>query len=482
MIGNAGVLTDFKWGIERETHRIRGDGTLSGAPHPAALAPPSFTMDFAESQLELVTSPRASIPAVLSELAGLTRAASAAIGGDLLWPFSMPPALSAEGGIKLARPGTGQAAREAERYRNGLALRYGEARQMICGIHVNVSMGPGLLAELGRSAPLTREEAKEKTPGDAYYLRLVRNLVEDLASFVLLFGASPVHEAAGPVFSFRNSPIGYARSEYRPFFDLTSIAAHAEGIRRGLGSESAAFRRIGLVKDGKAIQLNGRVFQKEKEFYAPIRFRSIPAAGESPVAALGRRGVEYIELRFLDVDPFSPSGVSEDALAVLHLLLLEALSRGSVPRTGAEYGALLARADEAALADPFGLEPGSAQIRAVSARLDSLEPFAAALDAAPSVAPLAGPPAVPSSVPAGGGEAARGAASGRVSYRRALEKYRGIVVDPRLSASARLYAEYRESGLSWTDFGARIAARNAELLSARGAEPAADAEGGYGER
>ncbi len=480
MTNDPGALQSLRWGIERETHRILGDGKLSRAPHPAALAPPSFTMDFAESQLELVTSPQPSLTAVLRELEGLTRAASAAVAPDLLWPFSIPPALPAAGEIRLARPGTGRAARDAERYRSGLALRYGEARQMICGIHVNVSLGPDLLAHLERSAPLTREEAKERSAGDAYYLRLVRNVVEDLALLVALFGASPVLGDAGPAFSFRNSPLGYARSEYRPFFDLSSIAAHAEGIGRGLRAESATFRKRGLVVDGRAIQLNGKVFQKEKEFYAPVRFRSLPTAGESAVAALRRRGVAYLELRFFDVDPFSPSGVSADALALLHLLLLEALSRVSVPRTVAEYGAILARADEAALTDPFAPTSGVPLAAAISGRLAGLDPFAAALDAAPQAASgPASPEAVAAVHPAASGPASPGvaasgpaspeavaaahpAASGRGRYGRALEKYRASAAEGRLSTSARLYAAFRDSGLSWTEFGTRVAETNAK--------------------
>ena len=422
-------LQAFRWGIERETHRIRADGTLSDAPHPASLEPPSFTMDFAESQLELVTKPQPSIPAVLDELADLTGRALSSIGSDLLWPFSLPPALPPEGSIRLARPGHGEAARSAERYRNGLALRYGVRRQMICGVHVNVSMGEALLAELERTAPLSAEEGKERTAADAYYLRLARNLVDDLSSLVFFFGASPVLDADGPVVSFRNSPLGYARSEYRPFFDLTSLADHVAGIKRGLATESADFRKFALVRDGRAIQLNGKVFQKEKEFYAPIRFRSISERGETPVAALGRRGVEYLELRFFDVDPFSHTGVSPEALRLLHLLLLEALSRPSVPRTASEQRERLASADAAALTDPFALSEGSPLLRSAVARLKSLEPFAAALD---------GP------------------------YRRALEKYGAAAADPQLSTAALLYTAFREAGTSWTAFGARIARQTIE--------------------
>lgn len=433
------ALTAFTWGIERETHRIRGDGSPSREKHPASLPQPSFTMDFAESMLELVTRPRPSIVEVLGELDALTRTASRNIGSDLLWPFSMPPALPPEGEIRLAHPGTGEAGRSAERYRNGLALRYGVARQMICGVHVNVSLDPALLAYLAAFAPLSGEEEKERSIRDAYYLRLVRNLVDELDALVFFFGASPLQDETAatltaPAISIRNSPLGYARGEYRPFFDLDSIAAHAAGIRRGLKTESATFRRLGLERDGKTIQLNGKVFQKEKEFYAPIRFRSIPFPGETSLTALERRGVEYLELRFFDVDPFSPSGVSPDALRLLQLLLLDGLSRVSAPRSTSEWKERLENADEAALGDPFALTADDRLAKAASTRLDVLQPFAEELDGT----------------------------VGEREYGRVLASYRSRVADPRNATSAKLYSEYKASGTTWTAFGSRIAERNAQ--------------------
>jgi len=52
---------DFRWGVERETHRTQSDGELSTARHPKVLEAPAYTLDFAETQLEIVTAPAASI-------------------------------------------------------------------------------------------------------------------------------------------------------------------------------------------------------------------------------------------------------------------------------------------------------------------------------------------------------------------------------------------------------------------------------------
>lgn len=425
-------ISDFRWGIERETHRVSPDGEISPARHPESLKAPSFTKDFAESQLELVTKPHGSIQGAIAELENLTETARAAIGLELLWPFSMPPLLPGEQAIPIARMGSDEEARLAERYRAGLSARYGIARQLICGVHVNVSFGERILAELKERAPLSSEEAGQGSDRDAYYLRLVRNLFDDMPSLVMLFGATPFDANArtpdeGFAYSVRNSPKGYARTEYRPFLELGSIRGHIAGIRRGMKTESDDFRKLGLIRDGRPVQLNGRVFQKEKEFYAPIRFKRTPMAGETALGALERRGVEYIELRFFDVDPFVGAGITEDAMRLAHLFVVAGLAKISVPKTNAELAGTLLKADEAALSDPFKPEAENGNLADLLRTLASLEPLAKEM--------------------------------GR-DYERTLETYRARYRTPGSSPAAALARDYPESGLEWSRYGAKIAQSN----------------------
>jgi glutamate--cysteine ligase len=441
-------VQNFRWGIERETHRIAPDGSLSEEAHPEALIAPSFTKDFAESQLELVTAPRESIALAVGELARLTEEARGAIDSERLWPFSMPPRLAEGEAIRVARVGAGEEGRIAERYRAGLQARYGIARQLICGVHLNVSFGESFLGELRALAPLSAEEASVGGERDAYYLRLVRNLFGDLPSLVMLFGATPFDANAQAdgvrhahfAYSVRNSPFGYAGGEYRPFLDLGSIDAHIAGIRRGMKTESAAFRKLGLLRDGRPVQLNGRVFQKEKEFYAPIRFKRTPAregnvhgkdiapGALSALDSLERFGVEYVELRFFDVDPFAPSGVSEEALTLAHLFVLDALMRTSVRQTGAELTKTLAVADEAALSDPFKTASENGHLSRLLRRLDSLRNLARDVGS---------------------------------DHERALDSYRSRFARAGGSPAAALAQRFLESGLGWNRYGARHAFANA---------------------
>ena len=310
----------MRLGIERETHRVTVDGTISRLPQPTALVPPFFTKDFAESQLEIVTRPHESVTDLVAELERLTATARAMVLPELLWPFSMPPRLPPDTAVRIASFGNGSKDRAAEIYRHGLALRYGWARQMICGVHVNVSITADEAAWALKISPLRSHESQD------LYLRLARNLYADLAHIVLLTGASPVagglDTESGPrswFVSVRNSSLGYAGSEFRPYLDLRSLAGYVSGIREGMRTESERFQPLGLARDGRLLQLNMRVFQKEKEFYAPVRLKR--TGGQSDMLrTMEREGIEYVELRFLDVDPFHAVGIGAETLRVLGAL------------------------------------------------------------------------------------------------------------------------------------------------------------------
>ncbi len=433
---------DIVMGIERETHRVTVDGSISGSIQTAALKPPHFTKDFAESQLEIVTKPHARVGDLLLELESLTERARTAVLPEVLWPFSMPPRLPPDSRIRIAELGSGKAAREAMRYRRGLALRYGKKRQMICGVHLNVSIGNDQASEILRAHPPGPTES-EARPMDALYLRLARNLYGDLPHLILLTGASPVlgglgGNGYGEAVSYRNSPFGYGGSEYRPYLDLTSLAGYVAGIRRGLETESDRFTPLGARAGGLA--LSTRVFQTEKEFYAPIRLKGGTRARGRGLDALSTNGIEYVELRFLDVDPFSPTGVSGETLRLAHLFILDDLARVSGAGARREVSTFLDEADAAALAHPrepaahddFGPKrrEGAAlsdRLAGTRRRLESLEPIARELSR-------------------GGGD----------DYLAVLEGAIRRTQRPALLPSARLLSALADHGGDWTRLGLEI--------------------------
>lgn len=413
----AGPFFDFRWGVERETHRMRPTGQLSLSKHPEALRAPAFTRDFAETQLEIVTSPARSISELMAELGMLTNMAQQIIAPELLWPFSIPPILPPDSEIQVAEIGP-----QATLYREGLALRYGKARQMICGVHLNVSFGDHLIDWLSQTSPLTTNE-------ESYPLRLARNLYQELPYFFLLFGASPLLEGSTTLAtSHRNGPAGYGRAGFLPYLDLSSLNAYVEAIHQGLSTESPEFMALGLTKDGRATQLNGNVFQTAKEFYAPIRLRQTVSPRESELKSLLSRGVGYLELRFLDVDPFHLMGISEEAIRLMHLFLLDNLQRPARPRGNARLREDVQRAAEAAKTDPLQV-PSAPLFMDLERRLSGLEIWARRLDHLES------------------GE----------TYAQALSLYRAWASNPSISPSASLACQFQASGKSWTHFGIHTA-------------------------
>jgi len=409
-------MRDITAGIESETLRIDQRGVLSQKDHPFSLIQNHFSRDFSESQLELVSDPHRGISKALEEIQQLEMQAQSQLSREFLWPFSMPPSLPEEEKIPIARiPGKTPNDHSAIHYRRGLAQRYGRARQMICGIHINLS-----------APSLQNKENKNRL-----YLNTARFLYTHLDSLIFLTGASPIkdgHLQSGkpPILSLRNSPMGYAGPSYKEFLDLKDINAYISGIEEGMSRVHPAYHQLGLVKSGRIEQLSTSVFQTEKEFYAPIRLRSIPKEKESPLQAMETRGVDYLELRFLDRDPYYPGGVSPQSLRLLEM----AFRSGWNYENPIDLPDLLVQAEKAAsidistaIGDPMNsLGP---IIFKTAQFLTTLEPMAEWLDRSHK----------------------------KGSYRDTIDYYRKCLKGEELLPSIRLYQDFKQSRKDWTQFG-----------------------------
>ncbi len=126
--------------------------------------------------------------------------------------------------------------------------------------------------------------------------------------------------------SLRMSDLGYTNKEQeRLSISYNSLADYLKGIRAAIKMPSDNFANIGVKVDGEYRQLNANVLQIENEFYAPIRAKRVTRSGEKPSEALARAGVEYIEVRALDVNPFSAIGIEASQVRFLDLFLLYCL-------------------------------------------------------------------------------------------------------------------------------------------------------------
>ncbi|MBP5378599.1 MAG: glutathione synthase, partial [Ruminococcus sp.] len=92
-----------KFGIERETLRVDGQGRLAQSPHPFG-NDEHITRDFCENQVELVTPVCYSVDEAVEALAELDKRARDELtkNGESIWLYSNPPHFDSEDDIPIA--------------------------------------------------------------------------------------------------------------------------------------------------------------------------------------------------------------------------------------------------------------------------------------------------------------------------------------------------------------------------------------------
>ena len=340
----AARLQGMRRGVEKESLRVTPEGTLARTPHPAALGSalthPHVTTDFSESQLELITGVHPSAQGVEDELTRVHQAVYRALGDEAMWVSSMPCELPPDGEIPLGRYGTSNVGQSKTVYRTGLGHRYGRRMQTISGIHYNWSL-PGL-------------------DNDAYF-SLIRNFRRHSFVLLTLFGASPavcasfvegsphvleplgadtMHMPHGT--SLRMGRLGYqSDAQHALCVSYNCLERYAASLNDALTRPYPAYERIGVRgPDGQYRQLATTLLQIENEFYGTIRPKRVIFPGERPLHALRERGVEYIEVRCMDLDPFEPVGIAASTMRFLDVFLLHCLLADSPPDTPDEIAEL----------------------------------------------------------------------------------------------------------------------------------------------
>jgi glutamate--cysteine ligase len=388
-------LLGMRRGIEKESLRTQPGGSLALTPHPAALGSalthPNITTDFSESQMELVTSAHKSCEAALEELTQLhqfTYRALKDLGDEMLWVSSMPCGLPTDETIPIARFGLSNVGRARSVYRMGLSHRYGRRMQTISGIHYNWSL-PGVTSE--------------------QYFALTRNFRRHAFLLLFLFGASPAvcptfvagrqHELqrlAGHTLymphgtSLRMGRLGYQSDAQASLaVSYNSLEGYCASLQAALMQPYPPYEKVGIRSPGGDYnQLATTLLQIENEFYGTIRPKRVIFPGERPLHALRERGVEYIEVRLMDLDPFEPFGINAQTMRFLDVFLLHCLLSDSPDDTPQEIAELKHNQHDAAAR---GRQPGLLLKRAGrevpltewgTELLAQCAPIAAALDAA----------------------------------------------------------------------------------------------------
>lgn len=482
---NPQLLKGMLRGIEKEGLRVDGEGNLALTAHPAALGSaltnPRITTDYSESLLELITGTHDTVEGLLGELLDTHRYVARNLGAELIWNQSMPAHLPDEADIPIAWYGTSNTGMLKHVYRRGLAERYGKTMQCIAGVHYNFSLPDQAWELLEAAGGPTDRGPTDRAPIEQQrsrgYLGAIRNFTRYSWLLMYLFGASPavssrfLRSASHSLTqldpdtlylphatSLRMSDLGYqnkAQSELQLCYN--DIETFVTRMYKAVTLPWPAYQAIGTHRDGQWIQLNTNVLQIENEYYSSIRPKRATGRCERPVTALAERGVQYIEVRCMDIDPYSPIGISDEASRFLDAFLLFCTFEPSphfagqgtcgnsrdnfsrVVKEGRKPGLRLARPDgHPDTGKAVALKDWGAEL------LERIEPYAEALDAAH------------------GGE----------RYRQALRAQLPKLADSEQTPSARLLRELRDSRSTLHEYTLQQSLEHCDALRGGELDPA----------
>jgi glutamate--cysteine ligase len=463
--GEPQILQGGKKGVEKESLRVTPDGAISQTSHPralgSALTNENITTDFSEALIELVTPTFTTSWELIQYLLDLHQFVYQHLGDELLWATSMPCAVEGgDEGIPIAQFGSSNVAQMKTVYRKGLGLRYGRMMQAISGVHFNYSF-PMHFWEAFATIRESRDRGQNFV--SASYFDLLRNYRRFGWIVLYLFGISPVvcksflrgrkdlelkDLGSGTLYepyatSLRMSDIGYRnRNQSGLSVSVNSLDEYVRDLTRAIMTPHAPYEELGVEVDGEYRQLNANVLQIENEYYSFIRPKRVARSGERPTKALQRAGVEYVEVRALDVSAFDPVGVNQSKLRFLEAFLAMCLFKESAPIADSEQNVL---DQNHLLVARRGREPGlmlSRDGKSVSmidwARelLDSMVGICEVLDR--------GDPSQP--------------------YANALATQSAKINDPARTPSARLMAELNSTGESFFDLALRMSATHKDYF------------------
>ncbi len=460
----ARLLQGIVRGFERECLRVDRNGQLAQTSHPASLGSklthPWITTDYAESLLEFITPPSSDPSFALAFLQDVHRFSAQQLGGEYLWAGSMPCKIGPDAQIAIADYGTSNAARFKMVYREGLGLRYGRAMQTIAGAHYNWSLPPDFWLALqsccGGGADV-QDFINER------YFGLIRNFLRYGWLVPYLFGASPAlcqsflqgHSsdltelASGTLHgpfatSLRMSDLGYQNhAQDKLAISFNSLSEYVQGLEAAIHTPDPYYAELGVRDGDHWRQISSSVLQLEAEFYAPMRPKRVSSL--RPAKALKEQGVQYVEMRLFDLNPFIDIGIAPEQPLFADVLLLMCLFRASPPITCREQSE---NDENKHRVVTRGRQPGlqllvhnrEQPLRALAHELfDDMAPFAEMLDTA----------------------------YGGRRYVQAMHELRGRIDQPELTPSAQVVEAVKKQG-GYFNFAFEMSKNHTQSLQAVG--------------
>ena len=336
-------------GLEKESLRVSKDGTLAETPHPqglgSALTHPEITTDYSEALLEFITEPKLSTDEILADLDRIQNFTYRQLQDEYLWGASMPCMLGGDNSIPVAKYGKSNPGLMKTVYRLGLGERYGRSMQTIAGIHYNFSLQDEFW-DFWRLREAAHEDLQ--TYKNRRYFDLIRNFRRNFWLLLYFFGASPAvcrsfvkgrdhqlvdfgddsHSLHLPyATSLRMGNLGYqSDAQSSLVVCYNNLATYIQTLCEAITQPYSDYEDKGIRdSSGNYKQLNTGLLQIENEFYSTIRPKCVANSGETALGALNARGVEYIEVRCIDLNPYERLGISAEQINFMDVFLVYCL-------------------------------------------------------------------------------------------------------------------------------------------------------------
>jgi len=157
---------------------------------------------------------------------------------------------------------------------------------------------------------------------------LCKSFTSGASASLKSFDADTYFEPHGT--SLRMSDLGYSnQNQSKIDISLNSLHDYVNDLTKAILTPEPAYEKIGVKIDGRYRQLNANLLQIENEFYSPVRPKRVARSGEQPTAALRRDGIEYVEIRSLDINLFDPCGINQNTMRFVEAFLIYCLIEDS---------------------------------------------------------------------------------------------------------------------------------------------------------
>ena len=308
-----------RFGIEREGLRIKKNGELSLTKHPKIfgnkIENPLITTDFSESQIEIITPCLDSINETYKILNTLTDIINTKIPeNEYLWNQSLPCILPPEDKIPIAKYTGGKKAKKAEEYRQNLVKKYGTQKQMISGIHYNFSIAEETIKTLYTKLQSNETYREFK---NQLYLKIIRNYFRYGWLILYLTGSTvAAHQ------TYTNECISILENLNQTEYYTKkgpSIRNGSTGYKNQIPLHPRYETLKEYIKDVETF-IREKKLTEAKELYTPIRLKA--KDNENILESLKTNGIQYIEIRSIDINPFEKIGINKKDMEILHLFLI----------------------------------------------------------------------------------------------------------------------------------------------------------------